>query len=196
MKSIVPRNHTTNKSWSWRNSSWAISKLKDDTVKVLHSMRKQIWETQQWSKDWKVQFSFQSQRKGMPKNVQTTAQLHTFHMLARWYSKSFHPGFNNMWTKDFQMYKLDLEKAEEQISNCQHLLDHRKSRGARKTSTSASLTKLKPLTVWITTNCGKFLKRWECQTTLPNSQETCMQVKKQELGWEMEQQTSFKLRKE
>ena len=53
-----------------------------------------------------------------------------------------------------------------QRSNCQHLLDHRKSkRIPEKTSISASLTTSKSLTVWITTNCGKFLKRWEYQTT-------------------------------
>src|SRR5574341_834384 len=49
-----------------------------------------------------------------------------------------------------------------QRSNCQHLLDHRKSkRVPRKTSISALLTMPKPLTVWITINCGKFSKRWE-----------------------------------
>ena len=51
----------------------------------------------------------------------------------------------------------------------------------RKISTSASLTTLKPLTVWITTNCGKFLKRWEYYNTLPVSWETCMGVKNQQL---------------
>ena len=52
---------------------------------------------------------------------------------------------------------------------------------------------LKPLTVWITANCGKFLKRSEYQTTLPASYETCMQVKKQQLKLDMEQQTGSKL---
>ena len=55
---------------------------------------------------------------------------------------------------------------------------------------------LKPLTVWITTNCGKFLKRWEYQTTLPASWETCMQVRKQQLEPYKKQQTGSKLRKE
>ena len=55
---------------------------------------------------------------------------------------------------------------------------------------------LKPLTVWITTNCGKFLKRWEYQTTLSVSWETCVWVKEQQLESDMEQQTSSKLRKE
>ena len=50
--------------------------LKDDAVKVLHSICKQIWKIQQWPQDWKIQFSFQPQRRAMPKNVQTTAQLH------------------------------------------------------------------------------------------------------------------------
>ena len=53
--------------------------LKDDAVKVLHSICQQIWKTQQWPQDWKRSFSFQSQRKAMPKNVQTTAQVHSSH---------------------------------------------------------------------------------------------------------------------
>ena len=55
--------------------------LKDDAVKVLHSICQQIWKTQQWPQDWKGPFSFQSQRKTMSKNAQTTAQLHSSHML-------------------------------------------------------------------------------------------------------------------
>ena len=55
---------------------------------------------------------------------------------------------------------------------------------------------LKPLTMWITTNCGKFLKTWEHQTTLPASWEICMQDKKQQLQLDMEQQTGSKLGKE
>ena len=61
----------------------------------------------------KGQFSFQSQRKEMPKNAQTTAQLHSSHTLAKECSKFSKPCFNSMWTMNFQMFKLDLEKAEE-----------------------------------------------------------------------------------
>ena len=57
--------------------------LKDDAVKVLHSICQQIWKTQQWPQDRKNQFSFQSQRRAMPKNVQTMEQSHSFHTLAR-----------------------------------------------------------------------------------------------------------------
>ena len=56
---------------------------KDDAVKVLHSICQQIWKTQQWPQDWKRSFSLQSQRKAMPKNAQTTAQLHSSHMLVK-----------------------------------------------------------------------------------------------------------------
>ena len=57
--------------------------LKDDAVKVLHSICQQIWKTQQWAQIGKGQFSFQSQRKAMPKNAQTTTQLHSSHMLVK-----------------------------------------------------------------------------------------------------------------
>ena len=61
----------------------------------------------------KGQFSFQSQRKAMPKNAPTTSQVHWFLTLAKYCSKFSKPGFNRMWTMKFQMFKLDLEKAEE-----------------------------------------------------------------------------------
>ena len=57
--------------------------LKDAAVKVLHSICQQIWKTQQWPQHWKSQFSFQFQRKAMPKNAQTTAPLHSSHMLIK-----------------------------------------------------------------------------------------------------------------
>ena len=73
-----------------------------------------------------------------------------------------------MLTKKSQMYEMDLEKAEEPEVKLPTSADHRKKQvNSRKTSTSASLTTLKHLTVWITANCEKFLKRLEYQTTLP-----------------------------
>ena len=57
--------------------------LLDDAVKVLHSTCQQIWKTQQWPQTRKGQLSFQSQRKAMPKNAQTTIQLYSSHMLAK-----------------------------------------------------------------------------------------------------------------
>ena len=95
------------------------------------------------------------------------------------------------------MFKLDLEKAEEpeiKIANICWITE--KAREFQKNIYFNPLTMLKPLTVWITTNCGKFLKRWKYQTTLSASWETCMQVNKQQLEPDMEQQTGSKLGKE
>ena len=77
----------------------------------------------------------------------------------------------------------------DQIANIRCIIEKESS---RKTSISALLTIPKPLTVWITINCGKFCKRWEYQTTWPASWETYMQVKKQQLELDMEQQTGSK----
>ena len=104
----------------------------------------------------KGQFSFQSQRKAMPKNVQTTTQLHSFHTLTKKCSKFAKLDFYSMWTENFQMFKLVLEKAEEPEIKMTISIGLENS---RKTSTFASLTALKFLNVWITTNCRKFFKR-------------------------------------
>ena len=82
----------------------------------------------------------------MPKNVQITTQLHTSHMLAKKCSKFSKPGFNSTWTMNFQMFKLDLEKAEEpEIKLPTSVGSSQKQENSRKVSTSASLTFLNPL---------------------------------------------------
>ena len=101
------------------------------------------------------------------------------------------------WGLNFQMFKLDLEKAEEpEIKLPTSIGSLKKQESPRKTSTSALLTTPKPLTVWITTNYGKFIKRWEYQSTWPASWEICMQVKKQQLELDVEQLTDSKSGKE
>ena len=88
------------------------------------------------------------------------------------------------------MFKLDLEKTEEpEIKLPTSAGSSKKQESSRKISTSALLTMPKPLTEWITINYGKFWKRWEYQTTWPASWETYMQVRKQQLELDMEQQT-------
>ena len=141
----------------------------------------------------KYQFSFQSQRKAMPKNAQTTAQLHSSHTLVKQCSKFSKPGFSYTWTINFQMFKLVLQKAEEpEIKLPTSVGSLKKQESSRKTSISILLTMPKPLTVWITINCGKFWKRWEYEITWPVFWETCMQVRKQQLELDMEQQTGSK----
>ena len=85
--------------------------LKDDAVKVLHSICQQIWKTQQWPQDWKRSVFIPITKKGNAKecsNYCTIALI--WHSSALNFSK---PGFSNTWTMKFQMFKLDLEKAEE-----------------------------------------------------------------------------------
>ena len=150
---------------------------------LLWKICQEIWKTQQWPQDWKRSVSFQSQRKAMPKNAQTTTQLHSSHKA----------GFSNMWTVNFQMFKLVLEKAEEpEIKLTTSTESLKKQASFRKISISASLTMPKPLIVWIIIKCRKFWKRWEYQTTWPASWETYMQVRKQQLELDMEQQTGSK----
>ena len=74
--------------------------LKDDVVKVLHSIYQWIWKTRQWPQDWKRSV-FVSIPKDNANDVQTIAQLHSFHTLGRSCSKSSKLGFNSMWTKNF-----------------------------------------------------------------------------------------------
>ena len=110
--------------------------LRNDAVKVLHSIYQQIWKTQRGHGTGKCQFLSRFQRKTMPKNVQTTAQSQSFYML---------------------VFKLVLEKAEElEIDLPTSAGSSKKQESSRKTSISALLTMPKPLTLWITTNCGKF----------------------------------------
>ena len=85
-------------------------------------------------------------------------------------------------------------RTRDQIANLHWIIE--KSREFQKNIYFCFIDKLKPLTVWIITNWGKFLKKWEYQTTLPISWETCMQVKKQQLELDMEQHTGSKLGKE
>ena len=129
----------------------------------------------------------------MPKNAQTTAELHSSHTLVKYCSKFCKPGFSNMWTMNIQMFKLVLEKAEEpEIKLPTSAGSWKKQKSSRTTSISDLLTMPKPLTVWITRNCGKSWKRWEYQTTWSASWEICMQVRKQQLELDMEQQTGSK----
>ena len=98
---------------------------------------------------------------------------------------------------NFQMFVLNLGKEEEpEFKFSTFIRSSKKQENSRKTSISSLLTMPKLLTVWITTKCGKFFKRWEYQTTWPASWEICIQVRKQQLELDMQQQTGSKLGKE
>ena len=97
-----------------------------------------------------------------------------------------------MWTENFQTFKLDLEKAEEPEVKMQHQLDHRRRKGFQKNIYLSFTDYSKAFDCMDHKNCGKLLKKWEYQTALPASWEICMQVKRQQLEMDMEQQTGSK----
>ena len=113
----------------------------------------------------KGQPSFQFPRRVILKNVLTIRQLHSSSMLVRSCLKSCMLDFSSMQTKNCQTSTQGLEKAEEpEIKLSTFTGSYRKPGNFRKTSTFVSPTMLKPLTVWIITNCGKLLEKWEYRT--------------------------------
>ena len=151
--------------------------LKDD-VKVLHSICQQVWKTQQGPQDWKRSVFIPIPKKGNTKecsNYHTTALISHVSKVTL---KILQARFQQYMNWELQMYKLGLQKAEEpEIKLPTFIGSQRKQMSSRHMSTSPSLTMLKPLTVCITTNYGKFLKRWEYQTPWPTSWEICMQLR-------------------
>ena len=108
-------------------------------LSYFESWKMMLWKccTQYVNKFWKLssghstgkgQFSFQSQRRAMSKNAQTTAQLHSSHRLVMWCSKFSKPGFSNTWTMNSLMSSWFYKRQRNQRSNCQHLLDHGRSK--------------------------------------------------------------------
>ena len=118
-------------------------------------------------------------------------------MLVRLHSKSFKLGFSSMCSKNFQLYKLGLEKVEEPGNKLSTSAGwQRKQRNSRKTIISAPSTMRKSLTTWVITNHGKSLKQMGISDHLTCLWETCMQGKKHLLEPYMEQMTGSKLGKE
>ena len=98
-----------------------------------------------------------------------------------------------MWTVNFQMFKLVLEKAEEPETKLPTSAgSSKKQENSRKNIYFCFIDYAKAFDCWIITNCRKYWKTWEYQTTWPASWETCMQVMKQQLEMDMEQQTGSK----
>ena len=108
----------------------------------------------------KGQFSFQSQRRVMPKNVQATTQLHSFHMLTMSCSKSSKLDFNSMWTENFHLYQLDLEKAEEPEIKLPTSVGSQKKKEFQKNIYFCFIDYFKVFDCVNHDRYGKFLKRW------------------------------------
>ena len=144
--------------------------LKDDAVKVLNSICQQIWKSQQWPQAWKRSVFIPIPKKG---NAKECSNYHTIVLIShgsKMMLKILQARLQQYMNHELPDVQAGLRKSRgtrEQIANIHWIIE--KAREHQKNIHSASLTKLKPLTVWITINCGKFLKRWEYQTTLPVS---------------------------
>ena len=144
--------------------------LKDDAIKVLHPICQQIWKTQQWPQDRKRSVFIPIPKKGSAKaysNYHTIALIsHASEVMLKILQARLQQ-YVNQELADVQAGFRKGRGTRDQIANICWILE--KARNSRKISASASLTMLKPLTVWITANWGKSFRRWEYQTTLPAS---------------------------
>ena len=134
--------------------------LKDDAVKVLHSICQQIWKTHPRPQDWKRSVFIPVPKKG---NAKECSSYHTIALIShanKVMFKILQARLQQYVNREFQMFELDLEKAEEpEIKLPTSAGSLKKQESCRKTSISALLTTPKPLIMWVTTKCGKFLKR-------------------------------------
>ena len=141
--------------------------LKDEAVKVLHSLFQQVWK-QQWPQDWKRSVFIPVAKKGNAKecsNYCTIALIsHTSRVMLKILQSRLQQYVNHE-LPDVQAGFRKGREARDQIANIRWIME--KAREFQKNIYSAVLTMPKPLAVWVTTNCVKFLKRWEYQTTLP-----------------------------
>ena len=150
--------------------------LKDDAVKVLHSICQAIWKTQQWPQDWKRSVFIPIPKKGNAKecsNYCTIAFIsHTTKVMLKILQASLQQ-YMSYELPDVQAGFRKGRGTRDQIANI-HWIIKKARELQKKTSTFALLTTPKPLTVWITANCGKFFKRWQYQTSiLPPEKSVC-----------------------
>ena len=133
--------------------------LKDDKVKVLHSICQQVWKTQQWPQDWKRSVFIPIPKKGNVKecsNYRTIALIsHTSKVMLKILQARFQQ-YVNPELPDVQAGFQKGRGTRDQIANILWVIEKAREFQKKKTSVSALLTMPKPLTVWITINCGKF----------------------------------------
>ena len=141
--------------------------LKDDAVKVLHSICQQIWKTQQWPQDWKRSVFIPIPKKGSAKecsNYHTIVLIsHASKVMLKILQASLQQQHVNRELSYVQTGFRKGRGTRDQIAKIHWII--KKQESSRKTSISSLLTMPKPFTVWITINCGEFQKRWEYQTT-------------------------------
>ena len=158
--------------------------LKEDAVKVLHSIWQQIWKTQQWPQDWKRSVFIPIPKKGNTKECSNYCTIALISHPSKVMFKCLQARLQQYMNYELPDVRAGFRKGRgtrDQIASICWIIEKARE-FQKKTSTSALLTMPKPLIVWITTNCGKFWKRWEYQTTWPASWEICIQVRKHRTG--------------
>ena len=166
--------------------------LKDDAVKVLHSICLQTRKTKQWSQDWKRSVFIPIPKKGNAKECSNYLTIALISHASKVMLKILQARLQQYVNCELPDVQAGFRKGRGTIKLSTSAGSLKKQESSRKTSISALLTTWKPLTEWITINCGKFWKRWDYQTTWPAFWEICMQVRKQRLELDMEQQTGSK----
>ena len=156
---------------------------------MLHSICQQIWKTQQWPQDRKMSVSFFGNAKECSNYCTSVLISHTRKVMLKILQARLQQYVNHE-LPDVQAGFRKGRRTRDQISNIRWIIE--KAREFQKNIYLCFIDNAKPLTVWITISCGKFWKRWEYQNTWPASWETYMQVRKQQLELDMEQQTGSK----
>ena len=148
--------------------------LKDDAVKMLHSICQQIGKTQQWPQDWKRSVFIPISKKGNAKDFSDNCTIVLISHARKVKFKILQARLQQYMNRDLQMFKLVLERQRNQRSNWQHPLDYQKSKRLPEKHLFLLYWLCQPLIVWITTNCGKFWKRWATKPTdLPLEKSVC-----------------------
>ena len=156
--------------------------------KCCNSICQQIWKTQQWPQDWKRSVFIPIPKKGNAKECSNYCTIALILHASKVILKILQARLQHCMNQELPDVQAGFKEVEEpEIKLPTSAGSWKKQESSRKTSISALLIMPKPLTVWITINCGKFFKRWEFQTTWPASWETYMQVRKQQLELDMEQ---------
>ena len=157
--------------------------LKDDAVKVLHSIYQQIWKTQQWPQDWKRSVFIPIPKRGNAKECSNYCTIALISHASKVMLKILQARIQQYMNCELPDVQAGFRKGRgprDQIANIRWIIE--KTRELQK---NIYLFYWLCWRLWLcgSLQTGKFWNRWECQTTWPASWETCMQIKKQQLDW-------------
>ena len=167
--------------------------LKDDAVKVLHSICHQIWKPHQWPQNWKRSVFIPTPKKGNAKECSNYCTVALFSHASKVMLKLLQDRLQQHVNHEITDVQAGFRKDKwttDQTGNILWII--KKAREFQKNIYFCFIDYAKTLSVWLTTNCGTFFKRWEYHAILSASRKICTQVRKQQLEVYMEQQTGSK----